>query len=205
MKKFLGVIVVIIAAIAVYWFFIKPKDKKTEVSEKQQPIKLKSHSDSFNNATEAAVGSYLEMKDAFVNADTATVKAKAREFMILIDSIPYSEIKNDQANIAEAVKSTVSDIKANTAALISQNNIEEMRKNFSSVSDLLYPGFLKMINYEGKKLYLQHCPMAFNDEIGANWLSASDEVVNPYLGKKHPKYKAGMLNCGEVMDSISTP
>jgi hypothetical protein len=45
--------------------------------------------------------------------------------------------------------------------------------------------------------------MAFNDNETAFWLSNSREVVNPYLGKKHPKYASGMLHCGEVKDSIA--
>jgi len=67
---------------------------------------------------------------------------------------------------------------------------------------MMYPGFFKMINYEGATLYLQYCPMAFGDEKGANWISNSAEIVNPYLGKNHPIYKAAMLHCGELKDSL---
>jgi len=66
----------------------------------------------------------------------------------------------------------------------------------------MYPSFFTAINYEGPKLYLENCPMAFSDSISANWISNSAEIVNPYLGKSHPIYKAGMLHCGEVKDSI---
>ena len=45
--------------------------------------------------------------------------------------------------------------------------------------------------------------MAFGDDQAANWISNSTEIVNPYLGKRHPKYKAGMLHCGELKDSIT--
>jgi hypothetical protein len=45
--------------------------------------------------------------------------------------------------------------------------------------------------------------MAFNDNETAFWLSDNREVVNPYLGKKHPKYASGMLHCGEVKDSLA--
>ena len=45
--------------------------------------------------------------------------------------------------------------------------------------------------------------MAFDDTVPANWISNSSEIMNPYLGKKHPKYQAGMLNCGEIKDSIT--
>ena len=44
--------------------------------------------------------------------------------------------------------------------------------------------------------------MAFGDEV-ANWISNSSEIMNPYLGKKHAKYKDGMLHCGEVTDSLA--
>ncbi len=70
------------------------------------------------------------------------------------------------------------------------------------ISELMYPSFLKTVNYEGPKLFLQNCPMAFNDTESANWISNSEEIVNPYLGKNHPKYKGGMLHCGEIKDTI---
>jgi hypothetical protein len=44
--------------------------------------------------------------------------------------------------------------------------------------------------------------MAFNDEEEAYWISKTADVVNPYLGTLHPLYKATMLNCGNVADSI---
>lgn len=203
MKKFLIFVVFAVIAFLSYWFFIKPKDVKKEVVEKQQPIKLKTHSDTFNLATQAAIDSYLKMKNSFIEADTAGIKNNARDFLSLISNIPYSEMKSDPGNILEALNVTVADVKANTNSLLQQSDIQAMRKNFSSISDLLYPGFLKMINYEGNNLYIQHCPMAFDDEIGANWINEKDEVLNPYMGKYHPQYKGTMLHCGEVVDSIT--
>jgi hypothetical protein len=44
--------------------------------------------------------------------------------------------------------------------------------------------------------------MAFNENEPANWISNSQEIINPYLGKNHPKHKGTMLHCGEVKDSI---
>lgn len=43
-------------------------------------------------------------------------------------------------------------------------------------------------------LYVQYCPMANNDQ-GAYWLSAEEEIRNPYFGDM-------MLSCGEVSDII---
>ena len=66
----------------------------------------------------------------------------------------------------------------------------------------MYPSFFTAINYEGPTLYFENCPMAFGENNAANWISNSAEIVNPYMGKKHPQYKATMLGCGEVKDSI---
>ncbi len=70
------------------------------------------------------------------------------------------------------------------------------------ITENLYP-LLQAAQYQGNTVYQQMCPMAFNDNEAAYWLSNSREVVNPYLGKKHPKYSAGMLHCGEVKDSLN--
>jgi len=44
--------------------------------------------------------------------------------------------------------------------------------------------------------------MAFGEDKGADWISNSEEIVNPYLGKNHPEYKGSMLHCGEIKDTI---
>ena len=44
--------------------------------------------------------------------------------------------------------------------------------------------------------------MAFNDNEEAYWLSNTRSIVNPYLGKKHPRYAGGMVTCGSIADSI---
>jgi hypothetical protein len=142
------------------------------------------------------------MKNAFVESDTLKIKSHAAKFLSLLDSIPLTELKQDTSMIFETAESNIADIKSNVASLISQKDLQEMRADFSMVTEMMYPSFFKTINYEGQKLYLQHCPMAFDEDKGANWLSNSVEIVNPYLGKSHPKYKATMLHCGEVKDTV---
>lgn len=201
MKKGLLFIILILAAFCVYWFILRTK-KSGPKEPKQAPIVLQKHSDTFNVQVERAIDAYLNMKDAFIESDTLSVKSNASIFIKMLDSIPVMELKKDTAMIYETVQATIEDIKRNTASLISQTSLDEMRKDFSMVTEMMYPSFFKAINYEGKKLYLQNCPMAFGDDKGANWISNSEEVINPYLGKQHPKYKATMLHCGELMDTI---
>ncbi|QQL45742.1 efflux RND transporter periplasmic adaptor subunit [Sulfuriroseicoccus oceanibius] len=48
----------------------------------------------------------------------------------------------------------------------------------------------------GTSAYVVHCPMAFGNR-GADWLSATDEVLNPYFGDM-------MLRCGVVKSPLAT-
>lgn len=192
---------ILLAAFAIYRLTMGDK-KITNTDIKQGPLSLKKHSDLFNNSIDNVMASYHEIRNAFVEADTALAKKYTADFINRLDSIPLEELKKDTAMIYESASSAIGDIKANAQSLLLQNTILEMRKDFSMVTEMLYPAFFKTINYEGVNLYLQHCPMAFEGEIGANWISNNVEIVNPYLGKNHPKYKGTMLHCGEVMDTI---
>lgn len=186
---------------SIYWFVIRAKETKP-VEPKQSPITVKKHTDAFNSSIDRLMASYFGIKDAFVEADTAAAKKNTVSFIGMLDSIPVSELEKDDKMIAETAKATIADLKTNAESLLKQTDITGMRLDFRTVSDMLYPAFFKIINYEGPALFLQNCPMAFDMDKDANWISNSNQVVNPYLGKKHPKFKATMLNCGEVKDSI---
>lgn len=201
MKKFLGLVLIAIAAFAAYWIFFKKKEDKPK-TPKPAPIAVKKHSDAFNQSIDSLMTVYFNMKDAFVDADSLKAKAAAQNFDRLLDSIQLDELKKDDSMIVATATASIADIKANVQSLLKQTDITEMRQDFRTVSDMLYPAFFKTINYEGQNLYLQNCPMAFDGDKDANWISNSNEVVNPYLGKNHPKYKGTMLHCGEVKDSL---
>lgn len=201
MKKILLLLVLFVAAFGAYWFLVRKTERKPK-PPKMKPVAVKKHSDIFNTSVDNMMAAYFAMKDAFVDADTAKAKAEAKRFYSLIDSIPLKELQKDDSLIVATAAANVADIKTNINSLLQQTDITIMRQDFRTVSDMLYPSFFKTINYEGANLYLQNCPMAFDGDKDANWISNSEEVVNPYLGKNHPKYKGTMLNCGEVKDSI---
>jgi hypothetical protein len=201
MKKLFPVIGVLFAALAIYFLFFNRK-KDGPDQPKQEAIVLKKHSDEFNKSTDSIVNAYLDIKNAFVNADTAAAKNAAKNFIVLLDRLPIDELKKDTATIFETVQGNIADIKSNATSLLQQTNITEMRKDFSMVTEMMYPSFFMAVNYEGPKLYVEVCPMAFSDSIAAEWISNSRLIVNPYMGKNHPTYHAGMLGCGSIKDSI---
>ena len=186
-----------------YFFFIK-KSEIPQSETKQEAIVLKTHSDTFNISINALVESYLNIKDAFVEGDTILIKSKTTDFCKQLETLNLAELSKDSSGIYETVNMTKSDILTNANSLLQQKDITEMRRDFSAMTDVMYPTFFNAIKYEGPVLYLQNCPMAFNDDEPANWISNNKEIVNPYMGKNHPKYHAGMLNCGDIKDTIKS-
>jgi len=203
MKRIILYILTSALLLGCYFFFIR-KSENTQPETKQEAITLKSHSDSFNQSINKLVESYLSIKDAFVEGDTSVVKSKTTQFCKQLEILNFAELAKDSSGIYETVKMTQSDILANANSLLQQKDITEMRRDFSALTDVMYPTFFNAIKYEGPVLYLQNCPMAFNDDEPANWISNNKEIVNPYMGKHHPKYQSGMLNCGEIKDTIKS-
>jgi hypothetical protein len=200
MKRFLAIVFLAIIVFGVWWLFFKTDKAADSLNTNEEVTVVKKHSEAFNNSIANAINSYLDMKSAFVEADTMNVKTNATKFISAIDSIKTDEFQKEDAQIFGAIQQQLSDIKANATPILQETDITQMRQDFRMVSENLYP-FLKTIGYEGQKLYWQNCPMAFG-ENEANWLSNTSEIINPYLGKNHPEYKSTMLHCGENKDSI---
>ncbi len=202
MKKLFLLVILAVVAFAAYWFLLRKKEPTGPAAPPLAHIELKKHSEKFNAGIDSIVNAYLAIKNAFVEADSTAVKVATKNFVALLDKLPIDELKKDTASIYETAKGNLMDVKSNAQSLLQQTDITEMRKDFSMVTEMMYPSFLTTVKYEGKKLFVAKCPMAFNDSTAANWISNSSEIINPYLGKNHPKYHTGMLNCGEVVDSI---
>jgi hypothetical protein len=200
MKRVLAVVFLIIILLAVWFLFFKT-EKTGNITVEKQATTVQKHSSEFNAKIASMMNAYMEMKNAFVDADSVEVKTKTAQFIASVDSLNLNELHEKDSSLFMTAQQNISDIKANAAPILKENDITEMRHDFSTVSENLYP-LLKTIGYEGQKLYWQNCPMAFGDDKPANWLSNTSEILNPYLGKKNPEYKSAMLHCGENMDSL---
>lgn len=203
MKRILAIVFLIAVFVIAFWLFFNTgsrKEKYSQTENENTAVAVKKHSQLFNDRVDAAVSSYMLLKDAFVNSDSTLAKQQATQFVTAINEIPLEELNDDQAQIGAAAGQQISDIKANAEPIERGETLDEMRHDFYMVSENMYP-FLKTIGYEGEKLYWQNCPMAFGEQE-ANWLSNTRQINNPYLGKNHPQYKSTMLHCGEVKDSL---
>jgi hypothetical protein len=154
-----------------------------------------------DSAINGIMTAYYSLHNALVEADTSAAAAAARHLVSVTDSIDTKRLVQDTLAL-RTIDEFRGDISAEAIGLAGETTLTEQRRAFSMITENLYP-LLQATRFRGHKVYQVECPMAFNDNEAASWLSPSAEVVNPYLGKKHPKYAAGMVHCGEVKDSIA--
>lgn len=174
-------------------------DKEADIDnpEPQNPAPLtqSKNTQEFNSSFDKLLTNYYHLKDALVlSRDTADklVNPSAAFFKSSADSLKLNELQADEA-IKETAKSFAQAISSEADALVNNKNIEEKRRSFQSVSDAMM-NLIRTVKYDREKVYIQHCPMAFNN-AGADWLSRTSDIKNPYFGSK-------MLTCGEVKDSL---
>lgn len=126
----------------------------------------------------AAIQAYLHLKDALVKSDADEARKNAK---MLVASLDNMRDEPEMESIREA-----------GMKIHQSSDINEQREAFKSLSD----EFADLAEHKdmGIKLYKQYCPMAF-ENAGGFWLSAEEEIYNPYYGDK-------MLHCGVVKEEI---
>lgn len=145
----------------------------------------------FQQQLVSLIAPYVQLKDALVKADEAAAASGAQAFISALQQVDMSLVKDsahlywmDQLNALNAHGKRIS----------KGNNIENQRKQFGFLSNALIHT-IQAFGTQGDTLYIQHCPMAFDNE-GADWLSKEKDILNPYFGDM-------MLRCGSVQDHIS--
>jgi hypothetical protein len=185
-----------IAGIGIISWLIISRPKKIETTNKQQAIAVSKHSDLFNNQVEVAMNEYYKIAEYFVNWDSTGTSVATGSLIKALDSTGLDELNKDSA-IYLTAQTFIDNAKADAETILKENRIRHQREAFNSLTDNLYQ-FLNTVKYDKGKLYLQECPMAFDDTKPGLWLSKQEEIRNPYLGLKDPQYGKGMLKCGET-------
>lgn len=193
--------VILLFGFGLWWFLGRNASPTKDSGEKQQPLAVSQHSDGFNQSVDRLMKTYYSMTDDFVNWDSTDVAAKATELKKDLDSLQLEELK-DSGAIYETAKVFMDNAHNDIDKIAATANMETKRRSLNSLTENLF-NFLRVVQYDREKLYLQECPMAFNDEEPGMWLSKSPEIVNPYLGTHHPRYGKGMLHCGETKEMLN--
>lgn len=119
----------------------------------------------------------------YVHLTTALIEADVAEAQIAANAIETGAggIKGGNGLALAAAK------------ISSASSVEKQRAGYEALSQSMLE-MVKRSGLSGGQIYVQHCPMAF-DNRGAEWLSSTQEIRNPYMGE-------AMLSCGEMRESI---
>ncbi len=124
---------------------------------------------------EKTLPSYFAAQTALANDDLAAAKRSLQDIM---DASGHSGI------LAESIH-----------AMLEADTLDALRRpHFETLSNAFIASVSQHSNHIDGEVYLMHCPMVYPDR-GADWLQASNELINPYFG-------AAMLTCGELKKSF---
>ena len=153
--------------------------KATAVTEAKATVSLKEILDG-----------YLQMKNAFAKDNSKDAAASGNDMIKAFTDFNKAVLTAEQAKIYNDIE----DDAREHAEHISSNagKIEHQREHFDMLSKDVYQ-LVKTFG-GGQKLYYDHCPM-YNDGKGANWISETKAIANPYLGKSMP-------TCGTVKEEL---
>lgn len=138
----------------------------------------------------AILDSYLAMKDALASDNSAGAANSGEAMVKAIDGFDRASLdEKQQASYDEIVEDA-----REHAEHIGENSgkIDHQREHFDALSNDMMD--LVAVTGSDRTLYQDFCPM-YNDNKGANWLSVSKEIKNPYMGSK-------MSTCGSVKNEI---
>lgn len=133
---------------------------------------------------------YLAMKDALTNDNLDDAKQAGTNILKSIEGANMSLFTGESHSVWMGLSS---DLKNALQHVQHFKSLEEIRIAFQQVSNTMIE-LETSFNSNEEALYIIHCPMA-NNNMGADWLSTSKEVKNPYYGQS-------MLTCGEVTKEI---
>lgn len=140
----------------------------------------------FKAQLDQLVRAYLRVKDALVQTDSTAAGEAGSALQKALSAIDASNLP-EEAGAFWSEKSNA--IAVHAESFVEAKGVEAQRQQFGFFSNLLIEA-VQALGHEQGTYYVQHCPMAFNDD-GADWISAEEEIRNPYFGDR-------MLKCGLV-------
>lgn len=143
--------------------------------------------ESFQIGFEKVIETYLKMKDALVEDNREAATKFAKQAVKDLNNTNVSEVSGMPAKHLEVIDRQFQ-------AIANASDLEKQRAAFVILNNNFIP-MVSNMNKIQKPLYIQHCPMADNN-LGADWISRSSEVKNPYYG-------SAMLGCGEVVKTFN--
>jgi ABC-type oligopeptide transport system substrate-binding subunit len=179
----------------------KQDDKKDETDKMEmadakpvEPVQMKSFENvdpGVKTQINGFLKDYFAINQALIEDNQEGAKAAAKKLSEAVAKFDMSKLMGEQMDFyhTQLTKLTQSLKGINDSA-----DIEETRLELVTLSEAVY-SLTKAYHPESSELYYQFCPMAKNGE-GANWLSSTKEIINPYMGQRMP-------HCGQTQETIN--
>jgi hypothetical protein len=196
MKKAFLLIGVLALALGITYLVLHKSGSAAGMAEvKDSPLSVSAKSSGFNRSFAEVMNSYYHLADVFNSADTSQISAAALGLKKAVDSIRFDQFKADSSITLTAV-SVAQSVQGEVLGLIGEKAMEQKKREFNLITEDLY-SLIRVVRYDGGVIYHMRCTTAFPDSSEAYWLSASNQIVNPYLDKNH-----NMPDNAEVSDSL---
>ena len=157
----------------------------------QQTPRAESGDVKFRQQYQKALSAYLALKDALVSSDQGEAGQAAATLKNVLAQL---ESALSEGGLPEGWNGRLSQLQSGCEKVAAAADLEGQRSAFLELSNAMIES-AKAMGPLDKAMYVQHCPMAF-DNSGGDWLSDSQEVFNPYFGDK-------MLHCGTVKEALA--
>lgn len=171
-----------------------PTDEKAgaaKVSVMDEIVIFENVDASVKNQINQFLTDYDALNKALIEDNADEARKAAGTFSATVSKFDMSKLVGDQMDYYHMQSAKLN---AGLKGITESSDIEEIRMELSPVSESMY-AMVKAYQANNNELYYQFCPMARHGE-GANWLSQTKEIVNPYMGQR-------MLKCGKTEEVIA--
>lgn len=184
---------IILSLVLASIFFVACNNNESnkEVSDSTASLAVNGEASENKAPASEILSGYLKLKNALTNDNDKEAAAIATELAKAFKAIDKTALNAEQSQVFKDVEADAIEHAEHIAA--NAGNLEHQREHFETLSDEVYE--LVKATGAGQKLYYTNCPM-YNNNKGANWLSETKEVKNPYLGQ-------AMLTCGSVKEELN--
>ena len=199
-KAFLLVGVLALALGITYLVLHKSNSGNNAPEQRDEPLAISSKTSAFNRSFANVLNRYFQLSEDFIAGDTSRISASAERLSKAVDSIRFDQFKADTSVVETAINLAQS-IPGEIAGLKGEKTMEQKKREFNLITADLY-SLIRVVRYDGSTIYHMSCATAFADSSAGDWLSATNQISNPYVGKNNPVNKDKIPDCGELKDSL---
>lgn len=147
--------------------------------------------DTSTSPIKGIVDGYLQLSEALAQDDDKNAAEAGKNIVETMNSLDKSSFTAEQTKVYNEIEVDAKEHAEHISANV--GNLKHQREHFDMLSNDVYD-LVKTFG-AGQTLYQANCPM-YNNNKGANWLTVSKEIKNPYMGTE-------MSSCGTIKEELN--